>query len=106
MSLHRRIRCPRPMAGNHHRCHHQNPPQSTTSVLHHRHPSRRRHRHRRPPIPDDPQTWRAAIHDAQRRHWMSRVGELRVQSTREVRSAAPEPLRWNLAQWFLFWFLS
>lgn len=48
MSLHRRIRCPRPMAGSHHRCHHQSPPQSTTLAPHHRHPSLARRRPRCP----------------------------------------------------------
>ena len=91
MSLHRRIRCPRPMAGSRHRCHHQSPPQSTTLAPHHRHPSRRRHRHRRDPIPGDTQAWLDAVHDARQRHWMSRVGELCARSTREVRSAAPGP---------------
>lgn len=43
------------------------------------------------PIPGDTQARLDAVHDARRRHWMSRVGELCARSTREVRSAAPGP---------------
>ena len=83
-------------SGSHHWCNHQSPPQSTTPAPNHRHPSRRCHRHRRDPHPRRPP-------NLARRHprcptttldesSRGTIGELCVQSAREVRSAAPRAL--------------
>ena len=49
------------------------------------------------PILDDTQVWLDAIHDAQRRHWMSQLGELMRSAHVRGALSCPEPLRRNPA---------